>query len=129
MGRRGYVQTRPPEYGSCITDWAQDSLYRYLTRKGLEVNTTDGDFCNTEDADHWEIPIPEKGVGRGKKRKYVYEYDKILEIAADLRKNPKAVTADGEGGVRRHRREPARGGHKGRQGVRARRHHDRLVVA
>ena len=97
MGRRGHVQTRPPEYGSCITDWAQDSLYRYLTRKGLEVNSLDGDFCNTEDADHWEIHIPEKGVGRGKKRKWVYDYDKVLEIAADLRKNPKAIKADGEG--------------------------------
>lgn len=97
MGRRGYVQTRPAEYGACITDWAQNSLYRYLTRRGLEVNSTD-DLCNTEDADHWEIPIPEKGVGRGKKRKRVYNYDKILKVAADLRKNPKAVKADDDEG-------------------------------
>ena len=97
MGRRGYVVTRPAEYGNCVTDWAQDSLYRYLTRRGLEVNSPDDEPCNTEDADHWEIPIPEKGVGRGRKRKWVYDYDRVLKIAADLRKNPKAIQADGEG--------------------------------
>lgn len=97
MGRRGYVQTRPPKYGSRITDWAQDSLYRYLTHNGLEVSSPNDECGNPEDADHWEITIPEKGVGRGKNRKYVYEYDKVLKMAADLRKNPKAITADGEG--------------------------------
>lgn len=97
MGRRGYVQTRPPKYGACITDWAQSSLYRYLTRRGLEIDTPSDEYCNPEDSDHWEIFIPEKGVGRGKQRKWVYDYDKVLKVAADLRKNPRAIKADGEG--------------------------------
>lgn len=91
------MQTRPPEYGSCITDWAQDSLYRYLTRRGLEIDTPDDECCNPEDSDHWEISIPMTAVGRGKQREWAYDYGKVLKVAADLRKNPKAITADGEG--------------------------------
>lgn len=30
MGRRGYVVTRPAEYGNCVTDWAQDLLKERL---------------------------------------------------------------------------------------------------
>ena len=89
MGRRGYVQTRPPEYGSCITDWAQTPLYNYLVSAGVDI-TTDNEWA-PEDADHWEIAIPEKEVKSGKKSKWVVQYDVILAIAEKLKKHPRLV--------------------------------------
>jgi len=98
MGRRGYVMTRQPEYGSCISDWAQTSLYEFLTRRGLEVTAPGTDCVNVEDADHWEITIPEKPKGRGKKRKWFIDYARILKVAAQLRRRPGYVK-DIEGGA------------------------------
>jgi hypothetical protein len=93
MGRRGYVMTRPAKHGSCVTAWAQGSFYNFLTAKaGLEVST-DNDFA-PEDADRWEIEIPQKLVGRGKKRKFVADYEAILKIAKRLRAHPNLIKDD-----------------------------------
>lgn len=98
MGRRGYVMTQQPEYGSCVSDWAQTSFYEFLTRKNLEVSAPGTDCVNVEDADHWEIRIPERQKGRGKKRKWFVDYARVLEIAAQLRRRPGYVK-DTDGGV------------------------------
>ena len=89
MGRRGYVQTRPPEYGSCISDWAQGSLCNYLGDAGIEV-CAPGD-CEAEYADRWEITIPEVCTKDGK---YRYEYSKILKVAKGLREHPDRLKDD-----------------------------------
>lgn len=96
MGRNGHVQTRPPEHnGSCITDWAQSSLCKYLVDAGLEIETPGDDWSNAEDADCWEIPIPEIRTKNGNARR---NYRKILSIAKALRANPDAIKDDcGEG--------------------------------
>jgi len=99
MGRRGYVMTRQPEYGSCVSDWAQSSLCEFLTGRGLEVTASGtSDFVNVEDADHWEIQIPERQKGRGRKRKWFVDYARVLEVAAQLRRRPGYVK-DIDGGV------------------------------
>ena len=93
MGRRGYVVTRPAEHGSCVTAWVQRSFYDFLTEKaGLEVST-DNDFA-PEDADRWEIEIPQKMVGRGKKRKCVSDCEAILRVAKRLRARPNLIKDD-----------------------------------
>lgn len=99
MGIRGHVVTRPAEYGSCVTAWAQESFYNFLTEKaGLEVST-DNDFC-PEGADRWGIEIPRKLVGRGKGRKLVADYEAILRIAKRLREHPNLIKDDdGEYGL------------------------------
>ena len=85
--------TRPAEHGSCVTAWAQGSFYNFLTAKaGLEVST-DNEFA-PEDADRWEIEIPQKLVGRGKKRKFVADYEAILKIAKRLRAHPNLIKDD-----------------------------------
>lgn len=96
MGRRGYVMTRQPEYGSCISDWAQTSFYEFLARKKLEVSAPGTDCVNVEDADHWEIRIPERQKGRGKKRKWFTDYGAIRKIAAQMRRRPGCVKDDCE---------------------------------
>lgn len=98
MGRRGYVMTQQPEYGTCVSDWAQSSLCEFLTSRGLEVTAPGTDCVNVEDADHWEIQIPERQKGRGKKRKWFIDYARVLEIAAQLRRRPGYVK-DTDGGV------------------------------
>ena len=87
MGRAGHVQTRPPEYGSCISDWAQESFYYYLSNAGISVVSADSDVFNIEDSDHWEILIPEAC----KAGKWEYDYDAILKIASRLRESPELV--------------------------------------
>lgn len=97
MGRRGYVQTRHPEYGDCVTDWAQRAFYNYLEKRTRLVVDTDNEFA-PEGADHWDIRIPERFVGRGSGRKLVVEYDYVLEVAKRLREKPGLIRdEDGEG--------------------------------
>lgn len=93
MGRRGYVQTRPPEYGSCISDWAQGSLCDCLGDAGIKVCVPCD--CEAEYADRWEIMVPEV---RTKGGKYRYAYGKILKVAKSLREHPDSLKGDtGEG--------------------------------
>lgn len=95
MGRRGYVRIEQPKYGDCITDWAQESLCNYLDKRGLAVNAP-GEDCGAENADHWEIAIPErerKNPKPGEKRFY-YDYDLVRKAIADLRAHPKKVATD-----------------------------------
>lgn len=95
MGRRGYVMTRQPEYGTCISDWAQTAFYDYLTRHGLEVSSAGDEFVNTEDADHWEIAIPYDGRRKpDKDGNRPHNYDKIRRLIADLREHPDRVAGD-----------------------------------
>ena len=90
MGRYGYIETRPAEHGSCVTAGAQEALYHYLTDKAkLEIYTRDEQ--NPEYADHWEIPIPEKCVGRGKERKRVLDYEPLVKAAKRLKSRPGLV--------------------------------------
>ena len=92
MGRRGYVRVRQPEYGSCITDWAQQTLCEYLDGHGLEVNAP-GEDCGAENADHWEIAIPERERENPKpgEKRFYYDYDLVREAIADLRAHPGCV--------------------------------------
>ena len=98
MGRRGYVMIRQPEYGTCITDWAQNAFYDYLTRHGLEVSSgNDSEFTNTEDANHWEIEIPyDRRRKPDKDGRLLHNYVKIRRLIADLREHPgRIVDYDG----------------------------------
>lgn len=95
MGRRGYAQIREPEYGSCVTDWAQSGFYDYLTEHGLDVSIGN-ECCNPEDADHWEIEIPYKKGKPG--RSPCHDYGKVRKLIADLREHPDKIRdSDGEG--------------------------------
>ena len=93
MGRRGYAQVKRPEYGSCISDWAQHALCSYLTDNGLEITTGD-EWANAADADHWEIEIPYKKTKPGGKMQH--SYVKIRRMIKELREHPdKIVDYDG----------------------------------
>ena len=95
MGRRGYVQTRPPEHGGCISDWAQEAFSEYLADAGLEISTPGQDWGGAGVADHWEIMIPEILMKNGRFR---YNFGKVLRVAQRLRENPDALKSDyGEG--------------------------------
>ena len=90
LGRYGYVETRPAEHGSCVTAGAQEALYYYLTDKAKLEICTNNEY-NPEYADHWEILIPEKFVGRGKKRKRVLDYEPLVKAAKRLKSRPGLV--------------------------------------
>ena len=86
MRRAGHVQTRPPEYGSSISDSAQSSLCRFLSDVGLIILTEDG-RDNAEHADRWEIPIPAiESEGR-----YVCDLERMHEVSDRLRTRPELV--------------------------------------
>lgn len=94
MGRRGYVQITPPKYGSCVSDWLQESFYYFLCDTKLEVDA-DNEWA-PQCADHWDIIIPGKFAGRGKKRRYVIDYDAVLRVARRLKARP-GLVKDNEG--------------------------------
>lgn len=98
MGRRGHVRVKPPEYGGCITDWAQGSLCDYLDGHGLVVNAP-GEDCGAENADHWEIAIPERERENPKpgEKRFYYDYGLVRKAIADLRAHPDAVVGYGGG--------------------------------
>lgn len=89
MGRAGHVQTRPPEYGSSISDWAQESFYNCLSDAGISVVSADDDWASVENSNHWEILIPEAL----KDGKWEYDYDAISKVASKLREVPELVKA------------------------------------
>lgn len=91
MGRRGYVRVRQPEYGSCITDWAQQTLCEYLDGHGLEVHDPEGDDASF--SNRWEIAIPERERENPKpgERRFYYDYNLVREAIADLRVHPGCV--------------------------------------
>lgn len=89
MGRCGRAQVLMPEYGDCaISDHAQGAVYAYLLGRGLEVVAVD-EYCNAEDADRWEIPIPYDSSGHN-------NYSVLEATIRHCRSNPDAVkTFDG----------------------------------
>ena len=95
MGRRGYVQIKEPEYGSCISDWAQASFADYLEGHGIEIATGD-DYSDPAYADHWDICLPYRAAT--KKRRGYNNYAKVRRLIADLREHPDKIT-DEDGGV------------------------------
>lgn len=92
MGRAGYVQVKPPEYGSSITDWAQTALCDYLDEHGLSVNDPEGGDAAL--SNHWEIAIPERERENPKpgEKRFYYDYGLVRDAIADLRAHPGAVT-------------------------------------
>lgn len=83
MGVRGRCQVRQPEYGDCcLTSWAQDCAYDWLTNVAkLEIYTRDqeGGFADT-----WEIELPDD--------------NRMHEIISHLRRRPKCLGEDGDDG-------------------------------
>ena len=90
MGRRGYAQVKRPEYGSCISDWAQHAFCRYLEEHGLEVGTGNGnDWVGPADADRWEIEIPYKKTKPDSKMQH--SYVRIRRMIKELREHPDRI--------------------------------------
>ena len=93
MGRRGYAQVKRPDYGSCISDWAQHAFCRYLEEHGLEIGTG-SEWTDAADANHWEIEIPYKKTKPGSRMQH--SYVRIRRMIKELREHPDKIS-DSEG--------------------------------